>query len=90
MVKRKVGCQKRHTNSIPRSATKKLSVSQLKKLKYGDIVYLPANCGHLLNVRVSGKPQTWKTRPNEVKVPFKYGLYEYGYITHRDNAYRGK
>lgn len=30
--------------------------------------------------RVSGKPKTWKTRPNDVKVPVKYGLYENAYL----------
>lgn len=35
-----------------------------------------------LRVRRSGKTQTWKTRPEEFKVPVKYGLYESTYITH--------
>lgn len=30
--------------------------------------------------RVSGKPKTWKTRPNDVKVPIKYGLYDSAYL----------
>ena len=38
-----------------------------------------------LKVRRNGKTQTWKTRPNEFKVPVKYGLYEYAYIT-QDNC----
>lgn len=39
-----------------------------------------------LRVRRTGKTQTWKTRPNEFKVPVKYGLYQSGYITH-ENAH---
>lgn len=35
-----------------------------------------------LRVRRTGKTQTWITRPNEFKIPVKYGLYESGYITH--------
>jgi len=35
-----------------------------------------------LQVRRTGKTQTWKTRPNEFKIPVKYGLYESTYITH--------
>jgi len=35
-----------------------------------------------IQVRRSGKTQTWKTRPNEFKIPVKYGLYESTYITH--------
>ena len=36
--------------------------------------------------RANGKCQTWKTRPNEFKLPIKHGLHEYGYITH-ENAH---
>ena len=39
----------------------------------------PARC------RVNGKCQTWKTRPDEFKLPVKYGLKECFYIT-QDNA----
>lgn len=34
--------------------------------------------------RVNGKPMTWKTRPNEVRVPIKHGLYSCAYLTERD------
>jgi hypothetical protein len=34
--------------------------------------------------RINGKVQTWKTRPEDFKVPVKYGLYSYGYITHNE------
>jgi hypothetical protein len=37
-----------------------------------------------LRARVNGKPKTWKTRPNDCTVPWKHGLYEYGYITQSD------
>jgi len=33
-------------------------------------------------VRVSGKCKTWKTRPNEFRLPVKYGFSENLYITH--------
>lgn len=35
-------------------------------------------------VRVSGKCKTWKTRPNEFKLPVKYGLNKNLYITDAD------
>ena len=38
------------------------------------------------NWRRNGKTKTWKTRPNEFKIPVKHGLYSYGYIT-QDNAH---
>lgn len=38
------------------------------------------------NWRVSGKCKTWKTRPNEFKLPIKHGLYRSSYLTH-ENAH---
>jgi len=35
--------------------------------------------------RRNGKTQVWKTRPNNFKIPVKYGLFEYFYIT-QENA----
>lgn len=32
--------------------------------------------------RVSGRPQTWKTRPDEFRVPIKWGLRESNALTH--------
>ena len=37
-------------------------------------------------VRVSGACKTWSTRPDEFRLPVKYGLYESGAINH-DNAH---
>jgi hypothetical protein len=34
--------------------------------------------------RRNGKTKTWKTRPDDFKIPVKHGLYHYGYIT-QDN-----
>jgi len=34
--------------------------------------------------RRNGATQTWKTRPDEFRVPIKYGLYNYSEITHRN------
>ena len=30
--------------------------------------------------RVNGKTQTWKTRPNDFKVPLKHGMYDWWYL----------
>lgn len=38
-----------------------------------------------MRVRVTGKCKTWKTRPNEFKLPVARGLYEHGYITHENS-----
>ncbi len=37
--------------------------------------------GTPLRVRVNGKCQTWKTRPDEFRIPVKHGLYDHGEIT---------
>lgn len=42
--------------------------------------------GKPIQVRRTGKTQRWKTRPNEFKIPVKYGLYESGYITDQNAA----
>ena len=64
--------------------SKEIAVS----LKHGQILHhvsvknadkSPARC------RVSGKCQTWKTRPTEFKLPVKHGLRDSFYIT-EDNA----
>lgn len=36
--------------------------------------------------RANGKCKTWKTRPDEFRLPIKHGLWDYGYIT-QDNAH---
>lgn len=45
-------------------------------------VRLKDSRGGALQCRASGKCQTWKTRPNDFKLPVKYGLYQSFYITH--------
>ncbi len=37
--------------------------------------------------RRNGKTQTWKTRPNDFRVPVKYGMYQYGSITPHNAEY---
>lgn len=57
---------------------------QAVELKRGTILTHVSTCnkdGSPLRVRVNGATKTWKTRPTEFKIPVKYGLYSYGYIT---------
>jgi hypothetical protein len=35
---------------------------------------------HVITYRVNGQCQTWITRPNDFRLPVKYGLREYGYV----------
>jgi len=68
-----------------------ITLEQAKQLKYGD--YLYANC--LFNAdektprkyKINGKPKTWKRDPDRIKVPLKWGLYEYGELT--NGTYEG-
>lgn len=34
--------------------------------------------------RRNGQTKTWKTKPNEFKVPIKYGIRVYAYLTHEN------
>ena len=36
--------------------------------------------GTLWSVRRNGRTQTWKTRPNDFRIPIKIGFRSYGYI----------
>ena len=44
-------------------------------------VSLKDSRGNPIQCRASGKCKTWKTRPEEFKLPVKYGLYQSFYIT---------
>lgn len=61
-----------------------LTKEQAVALRYGQELHHVSkkdSRGAPMRIRVSGKCQTWKTRPNDFKLPVKYGLYENGYIT---------
>lgn len=40
--------------------------------------------GQAHSVRQSGRLKTWKTRPDDFRVPWKFGLYENGEVTHNN------
>lgn len=64
-----------------------ITLEQAKNLKHGVILYHVENRNHDNSPqrwRVNGKVKTWKTRPNEVKVPVKNGLRNCDYVTHDD------
>ena len=60
-----------------------MSVGEAQALRSGQgvcIADLPAKPGGLPELRrakVNGKPKVWKSRPDDVRVPLKYGLYTY-------------
>ena len=66
---------------------KTLTLEQAKKLKVGTILYHTLNKntdGTAQRWKVNGKPKTWKRDENKVKVPLKYGLRGYDYLTEKD------
>jgi len=48
---------------------------------YRQEFYFVNNHGVVKRCRVNGACKTWKTRPDEFKLPMKFGLYECFYIT---------
>lgn len=67
-----------------------MTLSEAKSLRHGQTLYhhtLRNADGSPLRVRVTGKVKTWKTRPGEVRVPAKHGLYAHTYITQAELAH---
>ena len=63
-----------------------ISTEQAKALRPRQVLLEPAvtnGKGEPKRWFVSGQPVTWKTRPLDVDVPVKHGLYEYGRLTQR-------
>jgi len=45
----------------------------------------PSSHARAFNWRRNGATKTWKTRPEEFRIPVKYGLYGFDYVTHNDS-----
>ena len=61
-----------------------ITLSQAKSLTYHTELHHCINRnadGTPQRWRVNGKPKTWKTRPNDVRIPIKHGLYAFDYLT---------
>jgi hypothetical protein len=60
---------------------KPLTLEQAKALQYGQVIYhrfwTNADRKTPQRFKVNGNPKTWKTRPNEVRVPLKRAMYEF-------------
>lgn len=70
----------------PTSAYRRMTVAEAKALTYGQRVPFLANDGTAREAKVNGAPKTWKTRPDEVAVPLKYGMYECGTVRERGDG----
>lgn len=64
-----------------------ITLAQAKSLRHGQILYHVEHRnadGTPRRWRVNGAPKTWKRSPERVRVPLKFGLYGYDYLTERD------
>ena len=61
-----------------------ITLEQAKNLQHGNTLHHVTNKnadGTPQRWRVSGKVKRWKRDPNRIKIPLKYGLYVYDYLT---------
>jgi len=82
-----------HKKKLRREKEEKMiTLEQAKNLKHGDILhhieYKNAD-GSPVRLRVTGKVKTWKSNPNRIVVPLKYGYKSYGYLSNEDCLYAG-
>jgi hypothetical protein len=64
-----------------------ITLEVAKQLEYGDKIYSIHNKnadGSCQRWKVNGKVKTWKRSPNKVKIPVKFGLYTFDYITENE------
>lgn len=58
-----------------------ITKEQAQTAKHFKHLDLKDSRGNAVVCRASGKCQTWKTRPEDFKLPVKYGMYDSFYIT---------
>ena len=62
-----------------------ITLEQAKKLEWNDTLLFDStdkeNQPKTYQLRVTGKVKTWKRNPDRIKIPVKWGLYQYGYVT---------
>lgn len=64
-----------------------ITLQDAKDLRPGQLLYQIGKFGsdgRPIRWMVNGKPKTWKTMPEKVRVPLKHGLYTYTDLTHED------
>jgi len=64
-----------------------ITLKQAKALRHGQTIYHMKNKnadGTAQRWRVSGAVKTWKTMPDRISVPVKFGLYGNDHLTEND------
>jgi len=54
-----------------------MTADEAASLAAGERCWFFAHDGTAREIKVNGSPRTWKTRPGDVEIPVKYGLYEH-------------
>ncbi len=72
----------------PRIACRAMSLQEAKALDSGSHIEFRSVNGDLRTCKVNGAPKVWKTRPLDVDVPVKYGMYEFSTFTMRGGEWR--
>lgn len=67
---------------------KLLTFDEVKAIPQGARVDFWARQNVVKQVRVTSI-KTWKTRPGDIRLGLKYGLYEYSYTEYADGKYSG-
>lgn len=67
------------------SVTKQTAVDSTYRQTFYHVTARNAD-GSAVRARVNGRCKVWKTRPNEYRLPVKYGLRHCFYITHDNGA----
>ena len=62
----------------------RMTFVEVATLRYGDRVWFWATDSLARGCKVNGAVKRWKTRPLDLRVPIKYGMYEYGTVEWRD------
>lgn len=70
----------------PTFTVRDMTLGEAKELRYGHIKFVSTN-GELRECKVNGSAKTWKTRPGDVDIPVKYGMYEYAVFSMRNGAW---
>ena len=66
---------------------KLMTLRQVQNLRSGDRVWFLAADNTARGITVNGQPKLWKTRPGDVRVPLKYGMYQLGYAEWKDGEH---
>lgn len=72
--------------SAPVKTWRVLELADLKALRAGQRVNFLTRQGDVAQVKVTSV-KTWKTRPGDIRLGLKYGMYEYSHVEYINGQY---